>query len=84
MTAILLWWVLSARKWFKGPKVNVQHQMLSRTESITGQDVKADLNDGSSGSEDGLHRTITGKDPVKVPGQMPEGMQGGDMKPHGL
>jgi amino acid transporter len=30
MAMVLGWWVLSARKWFKGPKVNVEHLMLGR------------------------------------------------------
>ena len=38
MFAICIWWVVSARKWFKGPKVNVSHMMLGDT--IEGQDVK--------------------------------------------
>ncbi|KAL8962279.1 MAG: hypothetical protein Q9193_001289 [Seirophora villosa] len=28
MTFILIWWFLSARKWFKGPKVNIEHRLL--------------------------------------------------------
>ncbi|KAL8678986.1 MAG: hypothetical protein Q9186_004707 [Xanthomendoza sp. 1 TL-2023] len=32
MIFILIWWVVSARKWFKGPKVNIEHQMLGRPE----------------------------------------------------
>lgn len=27
---VMIWWVVSARKWFKGPKVNVDHLMLGR------------------------------------------------------
>jgi hypothetical protein len=27
---VLLWWIIDARKWFKGPKVNVKHLMLGR------------------------------------------------------
>ncbi|KAL9056556.1 MAG: hypothetical protein Q9162_002839 [Coniocarpon cinnabarinum] len=30
MSATLIWWVLSARKWFKGPKVNLEHMMYGR------------------------------------------------------
>lgn len=37
MFAIMIWWVVDARKWFKGPKVNVDHLMLDR------EDQKADL-----------------------------------------
>ena len=27
MGGVLVWWVADARKWFKGPKVNVEHLM---------------------------------------------------------
>ena len=27
---VMVWWVVDARKWFKGPKVNVDHLMLGR------------------------------------------------------
>jgi amino acid transporter len=27
MLAVLIWWVVDARKWFTGPKVNVEHSM---------------------------------------------------------
>lgn len=30
MLFVLIWWVVSARKWFKGPKVNIEHLMLGR------------------------------------------------------
>lgn len=30
MFAITIWWAVSAHKWFKGPKVNVEHMMLGR------------------------------------------------------
>ena len=30
----LIWWVVSARHWFKGPKVNIQHQMLGREDNV--------------------------------------------------
>ncbi|KAL8699543.1 MAG: hypothetical protein Q9201_005945 [Fulgogasparrea decipioides] len=33
MTFILIWWIVDARKWFKGPKVNIEHQMLGRPET---------------------------------------------------
>ena len=34
MLLVLLWWFISARKWFKGPKVNLDHLMLGREEAI--------------------------------------------------
>lgn len=43
MVAIMIWWVVSARKWFKGPKVNVQHLMDGRKpeaeDVLEGEDV---------------------------------------------
>ena len=43
MCMIMIWWAVSARKWFKGPKVNVQHLMLGRdvegADVLMGQDV---------------------------------------------
>jgi hypothetical protein len=27
MLAVLIWWIVDARKWFTGPKVNVEHSM---------------------------------------------------------
>ena len=61
---------MSAHKWFKGPKVNVQHMMLGREENII--DGKEVSDRSSGGSHDG------------VPGEMPAGKSGGDMKPDGL
>ena len=29
MAIVTLWWFISARKWFKGPVINVEHAMLS-------------------------------------------------------
>jgi len=31
---ILIWWVVDAHKWFKGPKVNIEHLMLGRDGNI--------------------------------------------------
>jgi hypothetical protein len=30
MLFALLWFVIDARKWFKGPKVNVKHAMIGQ------------------------------------------------------
>lgn len=30
MLGVTIWWMVDARKWFKGPKVNVEHSMLER------------------------------------------------------
>ena len=34
MLGALIWWVVSARHWFKGPKVNIEHQMLGRERDV--------------------------------------------------
>lgn len=36
MTMVMIWWVVGARKWFKGPKVNVGHVMVKDTVAIEG------------------------------------------------
>lgn len=34
MILIIVWWFVSARKWFHGPVLNVEHQMLGRTDGV--------------------------------------------------
>jgi len=77
MLLVCIWWIVDARKWFKGPKVNLDHLMHGREEQA------ADLQ-----AHDGAN-VIEGKDADRssssdVPGAMPRGMQGGDVKPAGL
>ncbi|KAG9520426.1 amino acid transporter, partial [Aureobasidium melanogenum] len=50
MFMIMIWWVVSARKWFKGPKVNVQHMMLGR--EMEGADVLIGEDVGAGDAED--------------------------------
>ncbi|KAM5448707.1 GABA/polyamine transporter [Microsporum audouinii] len=38
MVGIIIWWIVDARKWFKGPKVNLEHAMLSRDNGRTTED----------------------------------------------
>jgi hypothetical protein len=33
MLLVIIWWIVSARKWFKGPVINVEHHMLGREEA---------------------------------------------------
>ncbi|KAF2788419.1 amino acid transporter [Melanomma pulvis-pyrius CBS 109.77] len=40
MFLVTIWWFVSAHKWFKGPKVNIQHMMLGREGNVI--DGKAD------------------------------------------
>ncbi|KAJ4372260.1 GABA/polyamine transporter [Neocucurbitaria cava] len=34
MFLVTIWWFVSAHKWFKGPKVNIQHMMLGRDDNV--------------------------------------------------
>jgi amino acid transporter len=34
MTIVLIWWFISAHKWFKGPVINVEHHMLGREHNV--------------------------------------------------
>lgn len=74
----MIWWLVSARTWFKGPKVNLDHLMLGRDDQAA--EIQAEDGDflegkppsSSSGSE------------TNVTGEMPSGKSVGDMKPEGL
>lgn len=46
MFGVMIWWVVSARKWFKGPKVNVEHQAFQEVVEEMGEK-------GDGGSESG-------------------------------
>ncbi|KAK0256467.1 GABA/polyamine transporter [Friedmanniomyces endolithicus] len=75
MTLILIWWFVDARKWFKGPKINLDHLMLDR------EDQAAQLG-GTIEGKDALGRSDSSDG--DVPGEMPAGKQVGDMKPEGI
>jgi len=34
MLLVIIWWFVSAHKWFKGPVINVEHHMLGREENV--------------------------------------------------
>jgi amino acid transporter len=34
MTIVLIWWFISAHKWFKGPVINVEHHMIGREQNV--------------------------------------------------
>lgn len=34
MFGAIIWYAVSARKWYKGPKVNIEHYMLGREEAV--------------------------------------------------
>ncbi|KAH5414342.1 hypothetical protein HBI47_152630 [Parastagonospora nodorum] len=49
MLMVTIWWFVSAHKWFKGPKVNIEHRMLGESDVLVGQDAKVQIRDSSSG-----------------------------------
>lgn len=49
MIGVSIWWVVDAHGWFKGPKVNIEHQMLGREVSSIEGDIIGD-GDGESSS----------------------------------
>lgn len=56
MLAVTVWWFISAKKWFKGPKVNIEHMMLGREENVVegkgddGSEIQKVATVGSEGS----------------------------------
>ncbi|KAF1944086.1 amino acid transporter [Clathrospora elynae] len=52
MFLVTIWWFVSAHKWFKGPKVNIEHMMLGREETVVigHQGPSEDRKDGDSWS----------------------------------
>lgn len=75
---VLIWWFVDAHKWFKGPKVNLEHLMHGRDDQAAelakedGYILEGQGDDGSSGSE------------TNVPGAQPKGVNVGDLKNEGL
>ena len=49
MFLVMVWWFVSARKWFKGPKVNVDHLMLGRDDNVI--DGQGKMGDDASSTE---------------------------------
>ena len=51
MLYALVWWVVSARHWFKGPKVNIDHKMLGREDHVLeGREGEDESRGSSAGS----------------------------------
>ena len=50
MLGAMIWWVVDARKWFKGPRVNIEHAMLGRDRNVIDGVVVKDLGDTASSS----------------------------------
>ncbi|KAK3079778.1 hypothetical protein LTS18_003928, partial [Coniosporium uncinatum] len=51
MVLITIWWIISARKWFKGPKVNIEHLMLGRDGTVLDGEGKDRGSDYASSGE---------------------------------
>ena len=53
MIVVTIWWLVSAHKWFRGPKVNVEHMMLDRREVavVEGQAPPSNRGHGSLSSD---------------------------------
>lgn len=56
---VIIWWFVSAHKWFKGPKINVEHHMLGREEGFV---------DGVEGSSDGEFPSPSKKPEMELDG----------------
>ena len=50
MFGALVWFLVDARKWFKGPKVNIEHQMLGREGNVLEGDERS--GDGNTSGRD--------------------------------
>ena len=66
MFLVTVWWFVSARTWFKGPKVNVEHLMLGREDGnvVLGVESGAkevEVEDGARGSVDKVGAAKEGK-----------------------
>lgn len=48
MFGVIIWWWVSAHKWFKGPKVNVEHLMIGRQGNVVEGQEEGKGNDSSS------------------------------------
>lgn len=63
MLIVLVWWVVDAHKWFKGPKVNIEHQMavVGREPVTDGKmvDIEDSSGRGSSEKEDQGKKELT-------------------------
>lgn len=61
MLFVMIWWFLSAHKWFKGPKINLAH-MLGREgeiEQIKGLDIIRSADQVSDSGSDGIGKNKT-------------------------
>lgn len=59
MLFVLIWWVVDARKWFKGPKVNLEHVVYGREDNVGEMKGRQEFV-GGDGKKGGLGETTTG------------------------
>jgi amino acid transporter len=61
MLMVCIWWVVSARKWFKGPKVNVAHMMHGEEQQILeGQNVQRSItSESGNGAPEKLQKVAS-------------------------
>ena len=52
MSFAIIWWIADAHKWFKGPKVNIEHMMLGREGNV----LEGKAAGESSGDEGSLNK----------------------------
>ncbi|KAF2874900.1 amino acid permease-domain-containing protein [Massariosphaeria phaeospora] len=52
MFLVLVWWFVSAHKWFKGPKINVDHLMLGRYGNVVEGEADGKLKGAGAGDGD--------------------------------
>lgn len=56
MFGVVIWWLVSARKWFTGPRVNLEHVMHGREDQVAQiRERDVDVIDGQSPTDDGAH-----------------------------
>ncbi|KAM0184231.1 hypothetical protein ACHAPC_006172 [Botrytis cinerea] len=46
MSIVMIWWFVSAHKWFKGPVINVEHHMMGRDPEEIMEGVEDSSDDG--------------------------------------
>jgi hypothetical protein len=62
MLLVTIWWFVSARKWFKGPKVNVEHLMLGRGGNVLVGKAEAEAEAEVEAERDGRGNMGRGRD----------------------
>ncbi|KAH8816783.1 amino acid transporter-like protein [Xylogone sp. PMI_703] len=71
MLMVLVWWFISAHKWFKGPKINVEHHMLGRGPAVDGKGGEIEGVEASVGSDSDEYtekrKMATGDEKITTP-----------------